>query len=214
MRWSYSRLGCYEKCGAQFYYKYVENLPSDSGKAANRGTDLHALMEIYIKTALTKLPPELEFYQNFLDELRASSHSILPEHKLAVNENWEGVEWEDETAWGRGILDLLVVPAGTRATLYDWKTGKEYDDHYEQKELYASLVFANFRDIVEVDAVHTYLDLRRNTSRTYHRDQAPAMMQRWTERANKMLQEDYTPSPGYYCKWCSYSRGKGGKCKF
>ena len=189
-------------------------MPQTGSIASNRGTDTHALIEKYLISG-AELPFELSYSQGFLGELRASAHLVLPEHKLAVDKDWVGVGWDSPDAWCRGILDLLIVPRGAKATVYDWKTGKMYDEHYEQKELYAALVFANLaEEIVEVEAIHVYLDLKKNTTRTYHRTQVEPVHQRWKARADKLLQEDYTPLPGWYCRYCSYSKLKGGPCKF
>ena len=214
MRWSLSALKLYERCGAQYDYRYNQKLPSDAGPAANRGTEQHALIETFIKVG-GELAPELDFYTLFLRDIRAyRDGAILPEHQLAVDQDWKPVLWDDPKAWARGILDLLLLPETGCATVYDWKTGKMYDDHFDQKELYAAFVLSCYPTLTEVESVHTYLDLKKNTTRVYHISQLAAVQQKWTERAGKMEQKDYTPTPGWHCKWCSYSRGKGGLCKF
>lgn len=212
-QWSLSKLGTYEKCGAQYDYRYLQKLPSAANAAASRGINHHAIVEAYINTQAVELTEGLEFYKNFFDSVLATDGDIFSELKLAVTEDWQPCDWEG--GWGRGVLDLLVIPKDAKkAYKYDWKTGKMYDDHYEQKELYAALVFAHYPQLEELEAIHVYLDLKKNTSRTYHRSQMADIQAKWSGKAAKLDNPDLTPSPGFYCRWCGFSRSKGGPCRY
>lgn len=207
--WSLSKLGTFEKCPAKYKYRYLDKLVDPPGPSAARGTAIHATVEQYMLTK-APLPEEFSHYTSFLDNVVAAGG--LPEVKLAVDEEWQPTDFS--SGWLRAVLDALIIQENS-AILYDWKTGKEYDDHYDQKQLYALCVFSHYPEVQEVRSVHVYVDHGKNTERTYHRSNVPAMQSQWNERARKLLTaESFYPNPNYGCRWCSYSRSKGGPCKF
>lgn len=214
MSWSLSRLQCYEKCAAQYKFRYVELLPVGlPGPAAARGTLAHAAMENYIKGELKQLPDEISFYQQFLDNIIAHSDcELVPELKLAVDKEWKPADFDGDY-WWRGVLDLFLKHPQI-VIVYDWKTGKVYDDHQDQREIYSLGIFSH-HDVDEVRAVHVYLDHKLNRETIYHRNMVPELREKWTGRVEKMLNDtDLIPSPGFYCRYCNFSRAKGGPCRF
>jgi hypothetical protein len=213
IQWSLSKLSTYEKCGAQYDYKYNQKLPYSTSPSAGRGVQIHSLVESYVKGTVSELPAELGFYKAFLDHVKSYGDRAYPEVRLSVDASWQPVEWDQ--GWWRGILDLLVMLKDSpTAHIYDWKTGKIYDDHDDQKELYAAAVFSTYPAIREIKTFHVYLDLHKTVPKDFHRDQLNAIQTRWRDKANQLTIEDYSPSPGFYCTWCSYSRRNKGPCKF
>lgn len=213
MKWSLSALSTFEKCAARYKFKYIERLPEPTRPAAaSRGVDMHKYIEDYINGTVDGLPASLIMYQPYFDNLRQVK--AMCEVKIALNEKWEVIDWESPDVWYRGILDLLHLQPPV-ALVKDWKTGKEYDDHYDQKEIYAIATFAAYPEIDTVKAIHVYLDLGRNTERVYARDQAAARRSFWEGRVARMSSERaYIPSPSYSCRYCAFSKEKGGPCKF
>lgn len=214
--WSLSRLGTYEKCAAKYKYSYVDKMPrGPTGAAAQRGLDKHALLEQFVKGEIENLPNDLAMYQNFIKGMKeAHAHELFPEQKLAMNEKWEDVDYDSPNVWWRGILDLLVAhPKG--AVVYDWKTGKIYDDHAQQRELYSLALFARYPKLQEVRAVHVYLDQGQNREQTYHRSQSKQLQDGWVRRVERMMTEkEFIPNPTYLCRYCNFSRFNGGPCRF
>lgn len=210
MSWSLSSLGTWEQCPLKYKLKYKDKIPDKPSVAAARGTDNHALIEAYLKGEIELLPSVLSFYQQFLSGLKL--YPIFPEHKIAVNASWQPVNWSD--GWLRCVLDLKLRD-GTGAVIYDWKTGKMYDDHYDQKELYSLAVFSEDPDVQRVRAIHVYLDLNKITERTYERGDIALRRERWQSRVDKMEKDaSYIPNPTWKCRYCPYSREKGGPCQF
>lgn len=207
MSWSYSRYSTYKKCPAKYKFKYVDKLVEPQTFHTSRGLDYHAQIENYLRGNIEELMPELSFYKGFLDVLK--QQKVLPELKLQVNENWEPVE---ENGWFTCIIDAVVI-FPSHAIKYDWKTGKIYDDHMMQRELYALALFSHY-PLEHVQAIHTYLDSKENRMTTFHRDQVPHLREKWNERAKTLDSGDYAPNPSYACRWCGFSRYKGGPCQF
>ena len=178
--------------------------------SAARGTDNHALIEAYLKGEVEILPSVLSFYQAFLSGLKL--YPIFPEHCISLNKEWKLTEWKG--AWFKAVLDLKLRD-GTGAVVYDWKTGKMYDDHYDQKELYAIAVLSEDPEITRVRSVHVYLDLNKHTERTYERSDLVGRRQGWEDRVRKMeADKEYIPNPSWKCRFCSFSKDKGGPCIF
>lgn len=187
-------------------------LPETKSAAANRGVNLHKCIEDYL-VMQTPLPAELSHYEGWLATM--SGVMAFPEHKIAVDDKWQLCGWEDPDAYMRSVVDLKYVLAPEHVVNYDWKSGKIYDDHVDQKELYAIMVSAEHPEALAIQSIHVYVDLRKNTDRTYHRDQIPAFKEKWDRRIAAVANDTtHIPSPGYHCTWCGYSRKVGGPCRF
>jgi hypothetical protein len=155
-------------------------------------------------------------YETFLRGLRDSDSIVEPEVVLALNDKWEPVHPTDTDRWWKGVLDLLLRRVGSSTgTMFDWKTGKIYDDHHEENELYCVATLAHFPDLQEVCGTYVYLDLGKNRPLTVHRDQMPGVQEKWNNRVRQMEAcTDFIPNPTYRCNYCSFSSKKGGPCRF
>lgn len=221
MRFSYSKIACYERCPAQFKFKYVEKLPEDSGPHANRGTRIHSLFEQVIKTkepieVTVEEPCDEEIvvpYNEYLIHL--SNQGVVPEAKLAITEDWQKPTTPAEV-WATGILDAKLVQDNL-AHVWDWKTGKHYESHEDQGEFYAGLVFANFPEVEVVKATFVYVDERRNwpLPELTRGEDFPRIQENYRQRSYLITIDDlYAPNPGWYCNYCSFAKKKGGPCQF
>lgn len=233
--WSLSAVGCYEKCQLKARYKYVERRPEVRSDAAGRGIDFHKDIENFLIGASPTLPSNLDYYTSWFTELK--KHEIYPEHIIRLKQDWTPAQ-ENEAHWYKGILDLKVVrrqesveslPEGTERTqlqappieviIYDWKTGRVYPDHDDQKSLYSVATFAEHPSVFSVRAIHVYVDLRQIREKTFHRDQMHELRTAWDGRAGKFLEalknpEGMIANPGFHCRYCSFSAAKGGPCRF
>lgn len=218
-KWSLSALTLFERCKFAYKCRYLLHLPDNrpKGGPAQRGIDTHKEIEMFL---LHNHPLSLELGRKWgyaFTEIK--NYPIEIEHKIGLSRNWEVVPWND--AWLRMVLDLKAHKPPSY-TVYDWKTGKEYPEHYEQKELYSLGVMCEDPLVKSVKAVHVYLDLGRQTQREYHRDSLNARRAQWDSRAQKM--EEYVkqganhpgwiPEPNFLCRYCQYSKAAGGPCKF
>lgn len=211
MRWSYSRLSMYRQCPAKVRYRYVENIPTPpSGPAAQRGVDTHAHVEAYIKGEMATLPSELEHYTTLLDNIKkAGGHAEL---KVAVDKFWQKTDWEN--GWLVGILDSAVFQPKL-LHVYDWKTGKLYDDHEKQADLYAPLAASLSETYEEITIHFVYLDQGKTKTWTYDQSKVETIRSGLAnEIARADADTDMIPMPSMACRWCPYSKQKGGPCPF
>jgi hypothetical protein len=215
MNWSLSKLGTFTKCRRRFLYAYIQQRPGAKGAAAQRGVDQHAIIEDYFLGKTDSLPSDLGHYKEWFDSLRLLTHNA--ELQLALLEGWLPAAWEDPKAWWKGVLDLLVRREGT-AWLFDWKTGKIYPDHLDQKKLYAIAVFISYPDIQEIIAHHVYLDLLKQTKDIFQREQLPALIKYFDGKLVPYMaamdsykrgddpDSFFVTNPSYLCNYCPYSK--------
>lgn len=212
MSWSLSRLQSFESCAAKYKYQYLDKLPSTPNPAMARGLMKHKVMEDYMNGVGGALPTELAHYGIFLDAARQKNGKA--EIKLGLKRDWTPCDFDDPEVWWRGVLDLLVLEE-VQAIVYDWKTGKIYDSHDDQKFLYAIAVLATYPDLMQVRAIHVYLDQGKNREKTLHRDQAFILRGGYEVRVDRMQSSpEYIPNPTFMCRYCSFSKENQGPCRF
>jgi hypothetical protein len=213
MTWSLSRLKTFEQCHAKFDYQYNLGLDrGSSGPAAERGVAIHKDIENSLKGA-APAPTESGHVGDLINALKLSGAKFHPECNIKLDREWKQVVVGDY--WYHGILDLLVFPEVGVAHIRDWKTGKIYPDHDKQKELYALAVFCAFPETQEIQTFFDYLDQGKTITRTFHPHMVEPAKERWSRRVARMESAtEFMPMPGYACRWCGFSKAKGGPCRF
>lgn len=218
LAWSFSRWKTYEDCPRRTYFKVVRNLPDPSGPAAERGTQIHAAGEAYLRAPRAALPAPFKGFP--LNRLKRAG--AQPEVELAFDRAWRPTEWFAPNAWLRVKVDaLLVVARRAAAVVVDYKSGKyrPNDEEYGlQLDLYA--LAALLLDGPAVDSVVPelwFLDHAtiEEAPAPYAREQLPALQAAWEERVEAMMSDKvFAPRPGTGCRWCAFARAAGGPCEF
>lgn len=209
MPWSLSQYNLYKKCPTAFKFRVVERRPDPAGPAAARGTDIHAQLEGYLKTGtwggnireFTRKKAEL------MRELRYSS-----ELRIALNSDWQLVEWKDPTAWVRGVIDAFSL-AENYIEMGEWKTGQVYEDHKGQRRLYLVLALSAFPEVEAAKIETIYADQDHAQGDELTRENLAAEQAYWKIAVEPMLNDTFfSPRPGGHCRWCAFSKDKGGPC--
>jgi hypothetical protein len=213
--WSYSRLSTYEDCPKQYWYSYVENMPSfrPDSPASERGTLIHEEGEAYL---LGKVPIYPVAYQKVATHIMGlKSKNAMPEMKMAVDDKWTAVDYKAPEAYFRGIIDVhYETDEGKTVCIEDFKTGQVYDHHTKQMDDYIPLVAAQ------------YPDAERFITRLIYVDQGIVTPPKTVESArlkpirllldgrieNAEADTIFPVKPGRPCKWCGYSQRYGGPC--
>lgn len=209
--WSYSRYGTWKKCPALLKFQMEDKGPRTVHPAADRGTQIHKHFEEYILGKTTELPVPFDYYREFLDQLKGLGAQA--EVEIALDKDWKPVAWDSENRWWRGILDAYI-PLEVGATVLDWKTGQEYPDHREQREIYA-IATHSIIDVPVVDVYHVYVDKRWTTTTRFKKDEIPELKLQWEGKIEEMFNDrTFPPRPGFYCRSCPYGASAGGPCPF
>lgn len=216
MKHSYTKVSMYMECPAKKRYRYDERRPVEQSPSAARGTRYHEAIERYIDAGVDTPPPEefpeLGFYNSYLSRLR--DNGAKAEFAFALRRDWTPTEWGAEDAWLVGKADIWV-PMLPTSHVQDWKTGKIYDSHEKQGEFYSTALFSYVPEAYEIKATFVYTDLRKEKNWTYHRDMLESLRARWTARIERMERDtECVPTPGFGCRFCPFSKAKGGPCHF
>jgi len=224
--WSYSALSQYEKCPAQYKYARIEKRPQPESPHLARGNETHALLEAKVRQVPAIPGPAVRaegvgHLDGYVAELITQKPRV--EEMWYLDSEWRllqaGGKYHPAT-WLIVKMDVYLPRArGRNPRIVDWKTGKRYDDHEQQAQLYALAADAyenGASDVVDVDMV--YVDDGEDPISKWEFDvgeQGEELRGSWNERAMTLFTETkWEPTPSYMgCNWCPFSRRKGGPCR-
>lgn len=209
MPWSLSQYNLYKKCPTAFKFRVVERRPDPAGPAAARGTDIHAQLEGYLATGnwAGNIPAYARAKAEMMRTIGYGS-----EIKLALDEAWKPVEWKDPKAWVRCVIDALRIES-EEVLMGEWKTGRVYDDHVNQRRLYLCMVLSAMPEIKKGKIETIYADLGHSEPAELTREGLAAEQEYWKVAVVPMLTDTFfSPRPGNHCRGCAFSRDKGGPC--
>lgn len=199
---SYSGKSLYKKCPKKWHDAYVLGNRSPSGAAAERGVMLHEMLEYYFKDAACYPTGNacLAKWEPYMSALKA--RGLIAEGEVGVFEDWSPATFDDPLAWARGKID------GELAALYDWKSGKIYDDHEDQSKMYVAM-----RDKREAHFV--YLDIPHHVQIWKYTDGQVQDFRGEIDEEIRIIRadEEWLPKPSQKeCGWCKLSWRNGGSC--
>ena len=219
--WSYSVYSTYKKCPKQLYYKKIEKLPEPKCPAMERGNLIHKQAEDYVTTSKnSRVPKELSKFSDLFKNVRKKGLAFAVEQSWAFTDKFkQQTEWRNwNGAWCRVKVDLVTKDKPGQYTVIDHKTGKVYEEpHAEQLELSALSTFLWIPDAKKITAENWYLDQGPGYSTPYEfkRAEVPALKKKWIAKVKPMMADsEFNERPGYHCRWCSFSKDKGGPCKY
>lgn len=209
---SYSSLSLWAKCPAAWEWRYIKGNYGAPGKAADRGTQLHDVLETFFKHEGAVLPVKDTIWSPWRPLLEGlKEFRPVAEGEVAVNDKWERVGWKDPTAMYRGKLDLgLHLPR--KGFILDWKTGNIYDDHEQQGKDYVALS----PEADSYTVLFCYLDHPTIIHRwDYTAEDRLALQQSVSERVLEVRSAEHYPFNPHsgHCRYCDRSKRKGGDCK-
>jgi hypothetical protein len=202
--WSYSRLTKFETCPKQHWAlnisKTVKETPNEK---TNYGNDLHLAFAANLRSGKA-LPLAMRQYQSMLDPIRAQPGEHVIEQKIAITQGLQPTDWFAHDVWLRVISDLTILK-DTRAAIFDWKTGKMYDD-FTQLRLTGAVLFLLAPEVEQVSLSYVWTQTKKVTS---ERLVKADVLKVWTGLAPRIRAyqtahdtEAFPVKPGIHCKWC------------
>jgi len=96
----------------------------------------------------------------------------------------------------------------------EWKTGKRYDSHADQRSLYTLAAFILYPKANFVRTSSVYFDLSgADETLEAERSNLPVLQMTWMKRINRTRPpRDYIARPGRNCGNCASNRKNGGTC--
>ena len=240
--WSYSVYTAYIKCPFAVCLDKIQRVriiepPNPNFAKGNRS---HEIADTFISGPGRKRPVLTEVVQvpGGRDTVKVDLTSIeddlisLREKKARTEQNWAfdkrwmPVDWKDwDNAWLRiktdACADTLEPPT---VDIVDWKTGKVYDDHRQQRSLYAlgglRLVqlgaLAGGSKKVQLTARHVYTDTGQSATEQFQMKHLEPLKREWLTRIKGMMSDTtFNAKPSQHnCKYCKFnSKRAGGPCK-
>lgn len=211
---SFSSIMTYKKCPASYNYKYNLGMRDDRppGPAALRGTRIHNSIEEHY---LADQPLDEEIPAAIRPHIvahKGKCEDVRPEMKFALDPDFNPCEYDAEEAYVRGFMDnVFVYP--DQLIVHEYKTGQVYDEHDQQKSLYALTMLCYFPEYESVTVEGIYIDKKKVVPSTYNRLQISAMKLMWKKDIDKMDLPIYPARPGMHCRWCPASKKAGGPCQ-
>lgn len=207
---SYSGKALYKKCPRAWWYSYIQGIRKPDNVYTIRGKKYHSKLEDFFnnKNGYPSGEPVLRPWRPYMRGLK--QHSPVAEGEVAVNIMWTPTTFNDPAAFARGLIDLWWEEPGIRH-IYDWKTGKIYEDHEDQAEYYAAL--SPDRDLVQT--TFAYLDIPTVTSTwEYTRNEVEEIRDKLDEEIMIIrMDKEWRPRPSGHCKWCAHNWRLGGECE-
>lgn len=166
--WSYSALTRFETCPKQYYHLNVLKDYADADSdAAREGKEIHdALYKRVIKG--TPLPFALRPMESVAVKFAESEGEKIGEVRVALNRDFEPVDFFAKDAWVRGVFDLLII-RGELGVLVDWKTGRPKED-VTQLLLMAAIAFGYAKELQTIKTAFVWTKNRSITPKTVRRD--------------------------------------------
>lgn len=216
--WSYSRYDTWVTCPFKFKCKFIDKLPDPGSAAMDRGDKVHKALAKYIM-GQGELPAEVKtpFQQKLYAELRAiPNDDKVVEQQWAFDRNWKPTGWFDRSAWYRSILDAGVVYEDLAVEACDHKTGKRHDtSNDEQMESQAIAVFCQFQPVTHVTTRLIYVDAGSEEIAEFPLADKVKLLEKWAGKVAPMFADNtFIARPNDKCRFCVYSRSKGGPCRF
>lgn len=209
--WGFSKLDVYRACPQKFEYQFIKKLPQPDSAAMRRGSKMHESIEAYLNGWATTLMPEVESWKEALDALK--KEKFAGEQALGFDKDWKKLlDWFAKTTWLRVKMDAYYRKGNTM-TVIDFKSGKYRVPSTDQIELYAIAGLSIFPDIETVAAEFWFLDTGDVFNRRYTAEELLKLRKKYETAVQPMYNDEkWEPTPSLECRWCPYSKTKGGKC--
>jgi ATP-dependent helicase/DNAse subunit B len=196
---SFSTLTNFESCQYQVFLDKVGKVGRAAAPAADRGSELHELLENYVlgttkKVAWSKFKSG-DFHQPMIDRFRKLYQDGVIEPDM----------------WLRGAVDLVHRPTPDHAILYDYKSGSTSSSakHRAQLMLYAMMMYFAYPELERIDVAAVYLDHKQSPFyTTYTRADVPNFWPRFQLRLQAVTScTEFKPNPnGFSCRFCQHKK--------
>ena len=217
---SFSGMTTFEQCPYQIYLDKVAKVGRAKHKAADRGSNIHDMLEKYVLGEIDTLKLSMmksgDFHEPLLTSFREKylTGHIEPELKLAFTREMEVTGWDSPNMWLRGAID--VVEWGDQsptAILYDYKSGSNSSaaKHRSQLMLYAMMIFIAYPEVAAIRVAAIYVDHKLDNFYTdYTQKDVAQFWPRYQQRLQRVTDcTKFSPNPnGFTCRFCQHKKAQ------
>lgn len=207
--WSFSSLKTFQQCPRKYYHtKILKDVREPDTVATLYGKSAHTVAEEYIRDGVP-IPPQFEYMQGMLDQLKAIPGEKLCEVMLGLTKELEPCDFDAPDVWWHGIADLVVLDEEKGiAHSVDYKTSKSarYAD-VKQLDLVAAAIFAKYPKIKTIKSALLFVVSKEFIKAKHHAEmkekylEKPALDVARIEAARE--NGVWNPISGPLCRFCS-----------
>tara|TARA_R110000868_G_scaffold5782_1_gene33937 strand:- start:16617 stop:17285 length:669 start_codon:yes stop_codon:yes gene_type:complete len=211
--WGFSKLDVFRACPAKFKYQFIEKLPQGGSPAMERGAEMHENIEMYLNGWGKDLLPSVVDWKPQLDALKLKD--FKGEQAIGIDKDWNLLpDWFGPKTWLRVKMDAYFAEED-EMTVIDFKSGQFRIPSQDQIELYAVSGISIKPTIKKVNAQFWFLDSGDVHTVPYTSEQLLTLRKKYETAVAPLYAETiWKPEPSRECRWCPYSKTKGGKCQY
>ena len=204
--WSFSALTRYENCPKQYYHvNVIKDVKDEDSSFSADGQIIHKGMYERI-TKGKPLPLNYRYLESTAAKFVGLPGDTSGELKFAMARDFQPTSYFDQSVFVRVVVDLLVV-AGKRAIIIDWKTGKPQPWSI-QLDLTAAVLSTHLPEIETFDLAYVWLkDTKIPPTRS--RRTKSSMVEVWNNLLPRVAKieaaiktTDFPAKPSGLCKYC------------
>jgi hypothetical protein len=210
LAFSFSSITTFEKCAKKYYHtRVVKDVTDAPGVEATYGTNFHTAAECLVRDD-TPMPSQFKAMEPTVLAMKNLPGEKYVELKLAVKRDETGkfapAGFDDDDAWYRGIIDLLVIN-GTQGRMIDWKTGKNarYAD-MRQLDMMAGATFVLFPEVETIKSALIYVVSGELVTKEHIWERMDNYLGTFDGKLLELADAHNTgvwnPSPSPLCAWC------------
>lgn len=227
--WSYSVYTSYMKCPLMVCFDKIKRIKiyEPENPAFIKGNMVHKFADGFVtgQGNAKDIIPELKSMKDRLLLFRKLKAQIEPD--WSFTKDWIPTKYNDwANCWLRIKVDAVgVTPKAKKVPalvqIVDWKTGKVYDDHKQQRSLYAlgamQLIehglLAGGDQNAKLVVEHAYTDTTQTATEEYTMKDFKSLKNEWLTRVKQMMSDTrYPAKTGYHCRYCKFRKSNGGPC--
>lgn len=214
--WGFSKLNTYRACPAQFKYQYIDKLKMPESEALKRGSLIHDQLQMFLNGWAKGIPADIAdtFWEKRLKVLQ--SKRPLTEQAWGVDKKWAPLDnWLHKSTWLRAKSDVTLVEKDV-LDLIDFKTGQYRVPTQDQVELYAIVGHCFYPQVKKVRTQFWFVDQEAEPHVEVYPVTRLLQLRKKYEAQVEALYSDKTwaTNPGAACRYCPFSRQRGGRCKY
>ena len=201
--WTYTNLSDFDNCPHKYYRKHVKkDLPKEPpSEAMTWGISVHEAMEKRLRDR-TPLPETMLKFEPLAAVVERLPGIKTYETKVAINVNWTGTRFFGDDVFGRGKIDVLVVPENGNGLILDWKTGKKREDPFEL--MCFALMASKQWNVQNWKGAYVWLqDMKLGQMYDLNPDEAMRTIEKRTQAIEENAMRDHWPKhDNPLCGWC------------
>ena len=206
---SFSSINTYYTCSRMYDLQYNKKvIPYQETEATLYGGRVHKALEDYARDG-TPPPEDCLPFTKYVDKIKSLDGTLMLEHQFALTRNMVGTDFDDKSAWIRGVIDIAVI-GKDRAFAGDYTTGKIRTGS-DQLKLFAGVILTLNPTIESVRTAYIWLNHDKITSESYKRSDLPEIWEHFLTKLRKIQmsyeKDKWIPNQSGLCRgYCGAGR--------